>query len=289
MRKESYCLSFKLSSHDLESVHALLYSAGMLGCEETKNTADDTLILKCYFKNRMDAQRVQKNLTDNHLGREISLSFVAFQDWNKKWRDEMKPILVTDNIWVSPQWLSPVVSKGEKWIKIEPKMAFGTGHHETTRLAAQSLISLKENKHKRTLLDIGTGTGILCFIGEKMGYQVCFGVEIDKDCLPALQENLSVNESEYTNKIMFIIGTIDSINNHSYFDTIVINMLLNRAKPLIYQCKQFLSKDGHLIWSGLLLEERDDIITFLSKQDWQLVEESRENEWWCGVFHNLIN
>lgn len=257
------------------------YTLGMLGCEEAEIEGD--IQLKCYFEGEDAALQVKKRVKQIITNTPITVNKIENQDWNAKWRESMEPVLVAEHIWVSPAWLPPTMQKGDQWIIIEPKMAFGTGHHETTRLAAHALVNSDISfKESPKLLDIGTGSGILCFIGEYTGYYISLGIEIDRDCAGNLIENLRDNSVK--SRISFIIGTCETLKRNALFDTIVMNMLRTESEPLLDICKQLLKPDGVLIWSGILCEERENVITHAGSHGLKLMHEAVENEWWCGVF-----
>ncbi len=255
-------------------------SHGMLGSEELQEKQN--ILLKCYFADNSAAEKVQHYITELIPQAEISLSFVEAQDWNATWRESMQPIKVTPSIWVSPQWLEPPVNQDEHWIKIEPKLAFGSGHHETTQLASQAIVSISNVNENHTFLDIGAGSGILCFVADYAGFGTTVGVEIDGDCLENLAENRTLNRGMADPQ--FIIGTADAISKRATFDSIVMNMIRAHSEPLLSACKMLLKEQGNLIWSGILLVERNAVVHSAEKLDWTLIQEQSDGEWWCGTF-----
>ncbi|MCL2844102.1 MAG: 50S ribosomal protein L11 methyltransferase [Chitinivibrionia bacterium] len=202
------------------------------------------------------------------------------RDWNEEWRKTMQPVKIADNIWVSPKWLKPPLEDGDSWIKIEPQMAFGTGHHETTRLAAKLICG---HSAAKSLLDIGTGSGVLAFVAQIAGYKSIMGLEIDETCYDNLQENLADNKGRAD--IRFVIGSVDKIGGSAKFDTIVMNMIRSESAPLLRAvCRMLSQENGTLLWSGILLEERDIVIAEAQKVGFELAEEITENDWWGGKF-----
>ena len=279
--KNYYCLSLVADKEQKEVLLGICYSFGMEGSEEEEK--EKSVLLKCYFQDRGAVDKAREHIKEVIPSAQIGISKIDDQDWNEKWRELIEPVKITENICVSPAWLKPNLKKGDHWIQIEPKMAFGTGHHETTRLAAQALLSIDLNeKGFYKLLDIGTGSGILCFVADYKGYSKSIGIEIDPDCFNSLCENKRVNEIK--GEMSFTIGTIDSIIKEESFNTIVMNIVSTDSEPLLEKCRHLLLPEGHLVWSGLLLEERDYIINSTTLNGWLLVNELKENEWWCGVF-----
>lgn len=279
--KSYYYISLVADERQKDLVMGACYSFGMLGCEEEDN--ENGVMLGCYFQGKEIADKTREYIKKTIPLVQIEISKIENKDWNEKWRRSMEPVLITENVWVSPAWLKPNMKNGDLWIKIEPKMAFGTGHHETTRLAAKAILKVDiSEKTTPKLLDVGSGSGILCFIGDYAGYSQSTGIEIDMDCMGSIVENRMTNEVK--GRVSFIVGTIDGIKEEEIFHTIVINMILADSEPLLEKCRALLIPDGNIIWSGLLFKEKDLVINNALKKDWQLVNELAENEWWCGVF-----
>jgi ribosomal protein L11 methyltransferase len=162
-------------------------------------------------------------------------------------------------------------------------MAFGTGHHATTRLAASAVPKASQTLPQGfSLLDIGTGTGVLCFLAELYGAGKTLGIDIDPVCAENLAENRRENPGLRSNA--FAIGTIDMLRIAPLFDCIVMNMIRSESEPLLENAFSLLKDGGYIIWSGLLIEEKNAVIAHASGNGFSLREESLEEEWWCGVF-----
>lgn len=267
-----------------EEVVGVCYIHGMDSCEEKYD--NNNVELTCFFEDQNSAE-IAKGALQNQFTISVSeVVEVVQQDWNAKWRESMEPVKVTDSVWVSPEWLEPPCKEGDTWIKIEPKMAFGTGHHATTRLSSQEIVRVKQlNDSYQSILDIGTGSGILCFLADHYGYTESYGVEIDPDCEENLEENLNLNSPK--GSIHFKIGTVDKVELPNKFDTIVMNMIRTRSEPYRDYCHKHLTDNGTLVWSGILVEEKDSLIEETEQHGWSLQHETTEGEWWCGSFKKM--
>ena len=254
----------------------------MLGCEELNST--EGFQVKVYFKDELSAQQAVIKLNETGQAINISIEKIEPQDWNAKWRESMKPARLAAGWWVSPLWLPPPKS-AKHWIKIEPKMAFGTGHHETTQLAARAVIARKRRVNNGRVLDIGTGSGVLCFVAGLCGARSCLGVEIDANCRENLAENYRLNRP--AGRIEFIIGSLYGLEGRDLFDLAVMNMILTEASPLLDTVAALLKPDGFLIWSGILIDEFQKAVTLAKKSGFAFKSEKRENEWWCGTFRTV--
>jgi ribosomal protein L11 methyltransferase len=134
----------------------------------------------------------------------------------------------------------------------------------------------------RSVLDIGTGSGILCFAAEICGAEHSVGVEIDPTCLRDLAANRRNNTPD--RRIDFVIGTVDGLRVPPRFDIVVMNLLLTESSALLKAGRDRLETTGRLIWSGLLAEEREEAVAAAANARMRLQDESVENQWWCGVF-----
>lgn len=276
----SYCVSTILSPEQRDIAIGAWYSLGMEGCEE--DTVDEGVRVKVYFKDQPTAQQALTDLETRNPLAPVLIFEVQQEDWNKKWRESMQPAKLAPGYWVSPLWLPPPMEQEDTWIKIEPKMAFGTGHHETTRLAAREILTRKQWLHEKSFLDIGTGSGVLCFVADHCSASECLGVEIDLDCLENLAENHRINTPR--GKINFVIGTLSNIRGTVKYDMIVMNMIMKESEPLLPVVSELLNNNGILVWSGILTQERDEVITSACDFNLELLQEKTENEWWCGSF-----
>ncbi|MCS6837394.1 MAG: 50S ribosomal protein L11 methyltransferase [Bdellovibrionaceae bacterium] len=192
-------------------------------------------------------------------------------DWLAEWKKGFRPIpLTSGGHWVVPSWLeSPV--EPDKSIRIDPGMAFGTGTHATTRMAAQLLYEwsvfngcypsqwTKKNERasvssigKYSLLDVGTGTGILAILAEKLGFAEIVAHDIDPEALRVARENIAHNNCD---RVRVMPEPLTDLNQ--IFDVVVANIvdgvLLRMQKELMAKVKL----GGALILSGILLENED--------------------------------
>jgi ribosomal protein L11 methyltransferase len=248
--------------------------------EETTQTG---VKVTCYYKNLDLLENARSNLLRQIPNATFTITEIADQDWNAQWKATMKPALIAPGVWASPLWLPPKGGKDDFWIKIEPKMAFGSGHHATTRLAASAIQKMSPRiPSGYALLDIGCGSGILCFIARLFGAGFTVGIDIDPDCAGNLAENLKNNPSPARGG--FSVGGIDMLKAGYRFDCCVMNMIQTESQPMLDPLTPLLKPDGFLLWSGILIEEKSGIIERALTKGFSIVEETTDEEWWCGVF-----
>ena len=278
-----YCLNVTITEEQSEMAAAIGYGCGMGGCVE--EPFGGGIRLTFYFAREEEANSAAASFAELLSIDNSAVEFIPDdQDWNAKWRESMEPALIAGGVWVSPTWLEPPVEGRKAWIKIEPKMAFGTGHHETTRLAAKELIARADFIAGKNALDIGTGSGILCFVADYLGAKSAIGIEIDGDCRENLAENLRDNPPNSDGNINFLIGTLDAVNTDKKFDAVIMNMLSTESTPLLELITSLIKKGSLLIWSGILIDEKDEVIETAENFGFKFVGEQMENEWWCGTF-----
>jgi ribosomal protein L11 methyltransferase len=280
----TYCLSVIVPNSRYDIAVSIIHALDMLGCEE--QSVPDGIKLAVYFKDEETARMAAESLKDQIQTLYHAIVKVENQDWNAKWRASMKPARIARGWYVSPLWLPPPES-ARHWIKIEPKMAFGTGHHETTRLASQAIIAEIKRVKNRRVLDIGCGSGVLCFVAGRCGAASCVGVELDECCRENLAENLHENRPD--GHIGFIMGSADSLKEGICFSIIVMNMIMAESSPLLDKIARLLAPEGRFIWSGILNDEYRDAIALARRSGFEIILENTENEWWCGVFIKQIS
>ena len=132
---------------------------------------------------------------------------VEDKNWNEIWESSFEPVFVEDFCLIKASF-HKIDDKVPFVINIDPKMAFGTGHHQTTYMMIQAMASM-DFKGKR-VLDYGSGTGILAILAEKMGATRVDALDIEEDAVENIQENISANNCKI---ITPILGTIDEIKD----------------------------------------------------------------------------
>jgi len=201
------------------------------------------------------------------------------QDWNEPWEKSIKPIKVGE-FYVRPSWSDQAHDEEERLIEIiiDPKMSFGTGHHETTRLVLRELPSFVKEGDK--ILDAGVGTSILSIAAIKKGAQLAIGFDIDEWAVDNGNENASRNSVQ--DQIVLREGSFDVIDE-SGFDVVFANINLN---VLLDNSTFFVSKlkpNGYLLLSGVLRGDAATVKKVFESVGFQVIRYSYEGEWYCVV------
>lgn len=190
-------------------------------------------------------------------------------DWLAEWKKHWQPTEAGRFI-IAPPW-SDVFDNSKTVIRIEPNMAFGTGTHETTRLCIEAIDSLYEPL--LTMLDVGTGTGILAIAAAKLGGTAIFACDTDLDSVKIARENAVLNG--VSDRIRFADGPIDE--NTPRFDFVCANLTLDVISPLLplllSKAKQF------LVLSGILVSQESEIVEQLKLSKIENAKIRHSGEW----------
>jgi ribosomal protein L11 methyltransferase len=193
------------------------------------------------------------------------------KDWHLMWQDNFHPVIIDEKLAVIPHWQAD--SSEDIVIKIKPGMAFGTGHHETTWLMLSQMMG--QVKSEMSVLDLGTGSGILSIAAKKMGACKVDSVENDPNSEPNFHENLQLNK--ITNGIQFHHEDVLSWNRLDY-DLILANINRNVIEGLIPILQ---SSKGTILLSGLLVSDYEAIEKLCQQYHLQVKEKIRKGEWIC--------
>lgn len=203
----------------------------------------------------------------------ISTTEIQHRNWNEEWERSIQPIHVSERFIITPSW-HPVNDASKKVIIIDPKMTFGTGYHETTRL----MIRMMEQfiTPDSTVLDVGTGTGILAIGAVMLGAKNAVGIDIDEWSLDNGIENAQRNNVE--SKIDIRIGSMDVVSESS-FDIILANIIRNTILDLLDAMLAKVAPKGTILFSGLLTADREIITEALNKRGFTVLTVLQENDW----------
>ena len=201
------------------------------------------------------------------------------KDWLEEWKKGFVAFKLVQDIWVIPSWL-PSPAEAKLPIFIDPGMAFGTGTHATTQLAAALIYkAAKKDSSPASLLDVGTGTAILALLAEKLNFTSIVGVEIDPEARRVAKENIVKNKSK---NIQILEQQVEEL--HDQFDVVVANIidgvLIHLKTALIQRTKI----DGSLIVTGILKEHDDEFFENFTRETSLKVMRRIEKDEWVGYW-----
>ncbi|NLA24415.1 MAG: 50S ribosomal protein L11 methyltransferase [Bacteroidales bacterium] len=239
---------------------------------------EETSALKAYIPEN----KYSKKETDIVLQAyfvEYSAKIIEAKNWNAEWEKNFQPILIADKLFVRADFHEKN-PKAQMEIIINPKMAFGTGHHQTTSQMCELI--LKHKHEKKKVLDMGCGTGILSILAAKLGAESVVAIDIDEWAYENTIENAEINNVE---NIETIIGGAENIPNQK-FDIIYANINLNVLKNDIPNYKKALKKNALLFLSGFYDTDLEQILNVCTENGLNLKEQSMEKKWMACVFKN---
>ncbi|MDZ7714861.1 MAG: 50S ribosomal protein L11 methyltransferase [Balneolaceae bacterium] len=203
-----------------------------------------------------------------------SEEIIEDQNWNEQWEQTIKAQQI-GSFFVKPTWSIEEVPEESILLEIDPKMAFGTGYHETTRLMLKMLPNVIEEG--TFIMDAGTGTGILAIASIKLGAEKVFAFDIDEWSITNSKENILLNK--VSDKVTVKEGSIEVVDDSAMFDVILANIQRNPLLELIPSFKEYLHQSGTLLMSGLLESDYKIIEDALIQQDLKIAKTRKENEW----------
>lgn len=167
-------------------------------------------------------------------------------DWVAAYLADLGPVRL-DTLIVAPTHAEVVVRAGERVLWLDPGMAFGTGHHETTRMALAALE--RSDPRGRRVLDVGSGSGILAIAADLLGAREALGVDVDEATLPVARENAGLNRSRAT----FVHGSVEAAGGAPW-DVLVANLYAELHARLLPAYADRLAPGGRALLTGILDE-----------------------------------
>jgi ribosomal protein L11 methyltransferase len=224
--------------------------------------------VRVFFSTAFARDRAQTTLTSDFDAAPLE---VSDEDWARRSQADLQPVTV-GRLTISPRLpASPDV------IVITPSMGFGTGHHATTRLCLAALQTL--DLSNLSVLDVGTGSGILALAADRLGAGHAVGIDYDQDAVQAARENLVLNPA--ARRVSFAVGNLRTIPLPRA-GVVIANLtgalLIETAADLLAAVED----GGTLIVSGLLAGERDEVVGALTAheaRDARIVWECEEDGW----------
>ena len=202
-------------------------------------------------------------------------------DWMNYWKNHF-PMLKIGRIIICPSWIQHAAEKDEVVIELDPGMAFGTGHHPTTKMCILEIEKLFNAGTRQRVLDIGTGSGILAMVAATLGAKSVLG--IDTDPLAVTAALLNVKTNKLKDKIEIIQGTTES-NNLSQYDLVVANLYSKVIIEIGHSIMSKLDRNGVVILSGIMKDKLEEVIISLRTYNFVLDHYLTEGDWAVAVGH----
>ena len=256
-----------------EMLIALLSDAGFEGFEEQDGALTATITSDQYDE-----------AAAREIAQQLNLSFtketLQQQNWNAIWEAGFQPVTVPGFCTVRAAF-HPRSADTPYEVIITPKMSFGTGHHATTHLMIEAMQRFDFKNLK--VLDFGTGTGILAILSKKLGATNVLAIDNDEWAVTNAIENAQMNKTG----IDIVQGSLEVVDS-GYFQIILANINRNILLQYMDDMSRLLVAGGHLILSGILLEDETAVVTAAKKTGLRVLNQQAMNGWMCITFSKEI-
>ncbi len=268
-----------------EALSAFLFE---LGCEGTVSGDSPDRSFKAYFSIQRDLEDIKNRLGvflqkledifPEARSHRLEVRKIEDQDWSRLWRRFFRPDLVTERLMICPAWEPIPPDQEGHVIRIDPGLAFGTGQHPTTRMCLEAMESVPLPR-SWTMLDVGTGSGILAMYGAKLGAKRVVALDVDPEAIRSAEKNIRLNN---------LSGAIESSSIpleqwKAPFSLLTANLTRGLILELFSHFSRVLDPGGWLILSGLLTEQTGDVRDCFPKYGFSEYKALQQAGWTCLI------
>lgn len=304
-------ITVKINRVAEEAVSALLIEAGAAGVE-INDSADylnhedqfgeimpaveqsELVEVTAYYPENLSIIELHADIEQkvNHLneifdlsGLKITTNNLAEQDWAEAWKKYFEPARITHDLTILPSWTKDYQAKPEeKLITLDPGMAFGTGTHPTTKM---SLFALEQVlRGGETVIDVGTGSGVLSVASHYLGAQEIFAYDIDEVAVRVAQENIQLNPG-YEKIHVSANNLLEGVTQKA--EVIVANILADILVLMTEDAYRLVKPEGYLIMSGIIADKAEMVIKSAEEAGFFLETKMIQGEWNCFIFRKTEN
>lgn len=203
---------------------------------------------------------------------EYDFEYIDNSNWEDEWKKSYSAFPIGKKIWIKPSW-EEKVPEDKIVIEIEPKMAFGTGEHETTSLVMEYVEDM--DMTGKDVLDIGCGSGILSILASRLGASHIDACDIDQLALDNAKDNTRINKAK--NVEVFYSDLLSQAKGP--YDLIFANIIAEILVKMLEDVDDYLKEDGMLVLSGMILEKVDLVKDKLLEKGFKIVDKIEKGEW----------
>ena len=276
-------LTFITDSASAESVSFWLHDTLGLEPIEHARPGDSRVRIECYLETEIQAEVVVRAVENQFRDCPLSVDIRPgpIHDWTEYWKRHFQAQEIGSRLWLAPPWSESPPPKNRTAILINPGMGFGTGNHFTTRFCLEALeIALQQSPVSvPSVLDAGTGSGVLSIAAAKLGAAPVQACDIDEQALQAASNNVSLNQLNEADVALVHSDLLESGISGSY-DIVLANLyglvLIELAEALIQACT------WRLILSGIRVQEADSVASTFQNLEARQIGMDADHEW-CGL------
>lgn len=209
---------------------------------------------------------------------DISVTWVEEEEWATAWKQFFKPIRI-GRVVIKPTWEEFTSAKDDVVVDIDPGMAFGTGYHPTTRMCLTALQDMI--KGGESVLDVGTGSGILAMAAAKLGAGKVVGLDIDPVAVKVAAENI---ENSNLEKQVSVCLASSPAEYGEKADIVVANIIARVIADMAEELSAKVAPGGRLITSGIVRERSNEVLDAVTNAGMRLIKTLDDGEWVALVF-----
>jgi len=231
---------------------------------------------------KSELSRLKEIDEENAFGRlEYEFKNVCEEDWANNWKQYFKPLCVGDKLLIKPSWEEAPADDNRIILEIDPASSFGTGQHNTTQLCLE-LLEKNINGNEK-VLDLGCGSGILSIAAILLGADYCTAVDIDQNSVKIAKENAEKNNipkekyTAYCGNVITDNELVKTIGNG--YKIVVANIVADVLIGMSDLFSDFLTDDGILIMSGIIVERKDEVIEAVENQGFKVISVAEKDGW----------
>ena len=285
------CLSVTVPHEAVDAVSNFLLERGSLGviegeCDPAAPRAPTTTVQAFFTADSPGAalrsalgrylNQLSELFPQLDLSHRVRLSEIGSQAWQDQWREHFRPLEVGSRFLVMPPWESAPAQSQRHCLVINPSMAFGTGHHATTRGCLETIEALcLAHGTPRRALDVGTGSGILSIALARLGCPEIWATDTDPIALTEARKNLAANR--ISAGVRLSGQAVESLS--VTFPLIVANLFAHTLIELAASLTRAAARGGHLILSGIQPEQAADVEAAFSAPAWREQARLVADEW----------
>ncbi|TNF72298.1 MAG: hypothetical protein EP299_09905 [Acidobacteria bacterium] len=255
---------------------AELWAWGTLGVEQTVGENGSRNVV-AYFSDPLPTRLPDVgNPLWSHLGAElVRVELIEDEDWLAEYRRQARPVPVGEGFLIDPREDAEQLpaAGSRRLLRLPARSAFGTGSHESTRLAVGLLETIPVAG--RRVLDVGTGSGILAFAAFCSGAEYVVGIDSDTVASLLAGQNGRLNDLS----VHLLAGTLDSLRRGPLFDVALVNILPKRIRSDLPRLVEVLAPGAEAVFSGILAVEKEEVAADLAAVGFRHRSESRDRDW----------